>query len=98
MHTGRRSRYVPCSYAARPTWTPELLARVTAEHLGLHLSVGHLWNVLRQMGIRWNCARPVMACPWRAERRRRRLSELCRLERDPSPRGVVDLRTRSTSI
>lgn len=74
---------------ARPTWTLELLARVAAEHLGLHLSVGHLWKVLQQMGIRWNCARPVVACPWRAERRRRRLAELRRLERNPGPRGVV---------
>jgi hypothetical protein len=33
-----------------PTWTLELLARVAVEYLGLHLSVGHLWKILKWMG------------------------------------------------
>ena len=75
---------------ARPTWTLELLSRVAGEELGLRLSVGHLWKVLRGMGVRWNCAKPVVSCPWPAGRRKRRLAGLRRLERRP-PRGEVVL-------
>jgi len=74
---------------SRPTWTLELLARVIARRLRITLSIGHLWKVLRDMGIRWGRARPVVACPWKAARRKRRLAQLRRLAKNPPPREVV---------
>lgn len=74
----------------RSTWTLELIVRTVEDELSLHLSVGHLWKVLRRMGVRWGCAKPVVACPWPAGRRRRRLKELRRLEEN-APRNEVVL-------
>jgi transposase len=63
----------------RPTWTLEMLARVIAEEVGIALSVGHLWKVLRELKARWGRPRPVVACPWTERRRRRRIRRLRRL-------------------
>ncbi len=65
----------------RPTWTLELLARVIAEEVGIGLSPGHLWRILRRMRVRWGRPKPVVACPWKAERRKRRIAYLRRLRR-----------------
>jgi transposase len=73
----------------RTTWSLELLARVAAERLALQISVGHLWKVLRQLKVRWGCAWPIVACPWPAGRRRRRLRELRRLQGNAGDREVV---------
>jgi len=73
----------------RTTWSLELLAKVAAEKLGLVLSVGHLWKVLRQLKVRWGCAKPIVACPWPAARRRRRIRKLRELQRNPGRREVV---------
>jgi transposase len=66
---------------SRNTWTLELLARVIHEQLGICLSTGHLWRVLRRMRVRWGRPKPVVACPWKAARRKRRIAHLRRLER-----------------
>jgi len=72
----------PPDYAfSRDTWTLELLVRVIHEELSVLLSPGHLWRVLRQMRVRWGRPRPVVACPWKAARRKRRVASLRRLER-----------------
>jgi transposase len=72
----------PTDYAfSRATWTLELLVRVIHEELDLLLSPGHLWRVLREMRVRWGRPRPVVACPWKAARRKRRIAFLRRLER-----------------
>jgi transposase len=74
---------------ARTTWTLELLAQVIAEELRVSLSVGHIWRVLKAMRVRWGRPRPVVACPWPARRRQRRVAQLRRLAADPGPRAVV---------
>lgn len=72
----------PTDFAfSRETWTLELLARVIAEETGIQLSPGHLWRVLRQMRVRWGRPKPVVGCPWKAERRKRRIGDLRRLAR-----------------
>lgn len=73
----------------RSTWSLELLAKVAAEELGLQISVGHLWKVLKQLKVRWGCAKPIVACPWSARRRRKRIRELRELQRNPRKREVV---------
>ena len=50
----------------RPTWTLEILRRVVEIALGVVLSLGSLWTLLRKIGVRWGRPRPVVACPWRA--------------------------------
>jgi transposase len=74
---------------SRQTWTLELLARVIAEEIGVELSPGHLWRVLRKMNVRWGRPRPVVACPWKAERRKRRIAHLRRLARRSTAREPV---------
>jgi transposase len=73
----------------RPTWTLEVIARVVEEVLHVLLSVGHLWRVLRRLRIRWGRPRPVVACPWKAAQRQRRIAELRRLAGEPRPGEVV---------
>jgi len=73
----------------RTSWSLEVLARVLAETTHIQISVGHLWKVLRELKVRWGCARPIVACPWPAARRRRRVRELRELQRHPPRREVV---------
>jgi transposase len=74
---------------SRQTWTLELLARVIGQELRATLSVGHLWKVLREMDVRWGRARPVVACPWKTARRKRRLAHLRRLAENPPAHEVA---------
>lgn len=67
----------------RPTWTLEILARVIDTRLGLRVSVCHLWRVLREMGVRWGRPKPIVLCPWKRERRVRRLREIRQLAENP---------------
>src|SRR5712692_9467528 len=48
----------------RTNWTLELLAKVIDEKLAVTLSPGHVWKVVKQMGVRWGRCRPVVCCPW----------------------------------
>ncbi|MEP7028601.1 MAG: IS630 family transposase [Candidatus Eisenbacteria bacterium] len=73
----------------RPTWTLELLARVIAEVLDVELSVGHLWKVLSRLRVRWGRPRPVVACPWKAARRKARIAFLRRLAAQSCSREVL---------
>lgn len=73
----------------RTTWSLELLTQVAAAKLNISISVGHMWKVLRHLKVRWGCAKPIVACPWRAARRRRRIRELRELQRSAGPREVV---------
>lgn len=80
----------PEGYAfPRTTWTLELIALVIEQALQARISVGHTWRILRAMGVRWGCPRPVVGCPWKAALRERRLAYLRRLARRPGPRAVV---------
>ena len=73
----------------RSTWTLELLRLVVARQLSVWLSVGHLWKVLRRMKARVGRPRPVVACPWKAAARKRRIAELHRLEESLPGREVL---------
>ena len=69
----------------RSTWTLELLVKVVERVLHVVLSIGHLGKVLRRMRVRWGLPRPVVACPWKAARRARRVAFLQRLAENPPP-------------
>jgi transposase len=69
----------------RPTWTLELIVRVVERALHVTLSVGHLWKVLHRLRVRWGRPRPVVACPWKARRRQRRIAFLRRLAEQRAP-------------
>ncbi len=73
----------------RPTWTLEILRAVVEAVLGVVLSLGSLWTMLRRLRVRWGRPRPVVACPWRAARRQRRIAALKRLAATVSDAVVV---------
>jgi transposase len=73
----------------RPTWTLELLRQAVERVLEVVLTIGHLWKLLRRIGARWGRPRPVVACPWKAARRARRVARLRRLAATPVPAEVV---------
>ena len=73
----------------RPTWTLEILRVVVEAVLGVVLSLGSLWTLLRGLGVRWGRPRPVVACPWRARRRQRRIAALKQLAASASDANVV---------
>jgi transposase len=75
--------------AARPTWTLEILQSVIARELGVEISVGHLWKVLRAMGVRLGQPKPFVSCPWPAAKREARLRRLRRLVDNAGPDEVV---------
>jgi transposase len=63
----------------RPTWTQELLARVLAERLDLAISAATMSRLLGRLGVGLRRPKPVVKCPWKAARRRRRLRQIERL-------------------
>lgn len=73
----------------RPTWTLEILRAVVETVLGVVLSLGGLWTLLHRLGVRWGRPRPVVACPWRAARRQRRIAALKRLVASATDANVV---------
>jgi len=73
----------------RPTWTLESLREVIARELGISVSVGHLWKVLRSMGVRLGQPKPFVSCPWRDSKRRARIRQLERLVDTIRPDEVV---------
>lgn len=73
----------------RPTWTLEILRAVVEIVLGVVLSLGALWTLLHQLGVRWGRPRPIVACPWRAARRQRRIAALKRLAASATDANVV---------
>src|SRR5712692_5090412 len=79
----------PAFAFTRPTWTLESLAQVIGQVLHVALSIGHLWKVLHRMRVRWGRPRPVVACPWKAARRTRRIAALRRLAENPRPNEAV---------
>ncbi len=63
----------------RPTWTQELLARVLAERLAIAISVPSMSRLLGRLGVGLRRPKPVVQCPWKEARRRRRLRAIERL-------------------
>src|SRR5438093_5840287 len=60
----------------RPTWTLEILRTVIAQVIGVLLSITHVWRLVKRLGARWGRPRPIVACPWKARRRQRRIAAL----------------------
>ncbi len=73
----------------RPTWTLEILRAVIVRVIGVTLSVGHVWKLVKRLGARWGRPRPVVNCPWRARRRQRRIAALRQLAASASDANVV---------
>jgi len=74
---------------ARPTWTLEILRAVIARVIGVRLSIAHVWRLVQRLGARWGRPRPVVACPWKARRRQRRIAALQQLAASASDAQVV---------
>jgi transposase len=60
----------------RPTWTQELLAKALEQRTATTVSTTTIRRMLRHLGARWGCARPIVGCPWSSRRKRRRLREI----------------------
>jgi transposase len=73
----------------RPTWTLEILRAVIARVAGVMLSITHVWRLAKRIGARWGRPRPVVACPWKARRRQKRIAELRQLADSATDRDVV---------
>jgi transposase len=63
----------------RPTWTQELLARVLAERVDIAISAAAMSRLLGRLGVGLRRPKPVVKCPWKEARRRRRLRAIARL-------------------
>jgi transposase len=73
----------------RPTWTLEILRTVVETVLRVALSRSALWTLLHALRVRWGRPRPIVACPWRARRRQRRIATLNELAACASDENVV---------
>ena len=65
----------------RPTWTQELLILVLAERVEVAVSAAAMSRLLGRLGIGLRRPKPVVRCPWKEARRRRRLRQIERLVR-----------------
>jgi len=74
---------------SRPTWTLEIMVAIIREGLDIRVSCGHLSRLLCRWGIRRGPSKPIVLCPWKAGRRKRRLAKIRRLVENPPPREVV---------
>jgi transposase len=63
----------------RPTWTQELLIRVLAERNEVVVGAATMSRLLGRMGVGLRRPKPIVRCPWKEARRRRR--RLRRIER-----------------
>ncbi len=72
----------------RPTWTQELLILVMQQQTGIVISRTRMSRLLGELEIRLGSPKPIVACPWKRARRKRRLRALRELEEN-LPRGEV---------
>ena len=63
----------------RPTWTQELLTLVLAERVDIAVSVATMSRLLGRLGVGLKRPKPIVKCPWKEARRRRRLRQIERL-------------------
>jgi transposase len=74
----------------RPTWTQELFVKVLEEQTGIRISTSSMCRLLRRLGIRLGMPKPIVGCPWKKQRRTRRLNEIRRLiQRLPANEVIV---------
>lgn len=60
----------------RPTWTQELLILVLHKRTGIRISCTTMSRLLKRLGIRLGRPKPIVGCPWKNRRRKRRLREI----------------------
>src|ERR1700758_4901163 len=48
----------------RPTWTQELLVIVLKKRTGIRISLTTMSRLLKRLGIRLGCPKPIVGCPW----------------------------------
>jgi len=63
----------------RPTWTQELLILVLAKRTGIRISGTTMSRLLKRLGIRLGRPKPIVGCPWKRQRKMRRLRAIRRL-------------------
>lgn len=73
----------------RPTWTQELLILVMERKTGTQISTTTMSRVLKRLKIRLGRPKPIVGCPWRKQRRLRRIRALKRLVRSVGHNEVV---------
>jgi len=73
----------------RPTWTRELLALELEDRGFAKVSVSTMGRTLAKIGARLGAAKPVVSCPWKADKREERLAEMRVLETNASVREPV---------
>jgi transposase len=73
----------------RPTWTRELLALELEDRGLVKVSVSTMGRALAKIGARLGTAKPVVSCPWKADKREERLAEIRALEASASAREPV---------
>lgn len=89
MRAPRRSPAPSDHDLERPTWKLEILRAVIAKKLKVQLPLAHLWRTAKHTGTRWRRPLPIVACPWRARRRQRRIAELRGLAASARDENVV---------
>jgi transposase len=60
----------------RPTWTRELLVKVSQEQTGIEVSVTVMGRVLRSIGARRGRPKPIVECRLSERQKRRRLAQI----------------------
>lgn len=60
----------------RPTWTQELLILVLNDRTGIRISATTMSRLLKRLHIRLGRPKPIVGCPWKKRRRKRRLREI----------------------
>lgn len=73
----------------RPTWTQELLILVLETKTGIRISRTTMSRLLKRLKIRLGRPKPIVGCPWKNRRRRRRIRVLKRLVRSVGSNEVV---------
>ena len=74
----------------RPTWTQELFVKVMEDKTGITISTSTMCRLLRRLEIRLGAPKPIVGCPWKKQRRTRRLNDILRLiENAPADEVVV---------
>ena len=63
----------------RPTWTQELLVLVLEKKTGVRISCTTMSRVLKRLKVRLGRPKPIVGCPWKKQRRMRRIRTLRRL-------------------
>ena len=60
----------------RPTWTQELLILVLQKRTGIRISRTTMSRLLKRLHIRLGRPKPIVGCPWKKRRRKKRLREI----------------------